>query len=68
MNVKHYKKQSIVSISEKELLNELSIKNWRYMSKDKIAAFVNSLPRLDPEVAKAAICQFPHFQILELRS
>lgn len=37
MNIKHYKKQSIVPIYEKELLNELGIKNWRYMSKDKIA-------------------------------
>lgn len=31
------------------------------MSKDKLTTFISSLPYLDPEVAKAAINQFPNF-------
>lgn len=48
-------------ISEKQLLKKLNIPDWRHMSKDKLTTFVSSLPYLDPEVAKAAINQFPNF-------
>lgn len=51
----------IKRISEKQLLKKLNIPDWRHMSKDKLTTFISSLPYLDPEVAKAAINQFPNF-------
>lgn len=48
-------------ISEQRVLNELNIEDWRHLSKDKIMAFASELPYMDPEVAKAAIAQFPKF-------
>lgn len=52
------------NVSEKWLLKKMDIPDWRHMSKDKITTFVSSLPYLDPEVAKAAIDQFPNFASL----
>lgn len=49
------------SLSEQRLLKKLDIPDWRHMSKDKLIAFANSMSDLDPEVAKAAIAQFPEF-------
>ena len=51
-------------ISEKKMLKKLNIPNWRYMTKDKLLTFVSSLPHMNPEVAKAAIDQFPNFSNL----
>lgn len=48
-------------ITEQQLLNELNIPDWRHMSKDKLIEFASSMQNLDPEVAKAAISQFPKF-------
>lgn len=47
--------------SEQDVLNELNIPDWRHMSKDKIMAFASQIPNMSPEVAKAAIAQFPEF-------
>lgn len=48
-------------ISETELLQKLDIPDWRHMSKEKVITFVSSMAYLDPEVAKKAMEQFPHF-------
>lgn len=48
-------------MTEQQLLKELDIPDWRHMSKDKLIAFANNMSELDPEVAKAAIAQFPKF-------
>ena len=42
----------------------LKIDTWRNMSKDKFIQFVSNLDRMDPEVAKKAIEQFPNFSRL----
>ena len=48
-------------LSEQDLLQKLNIPDWRHMTKDKIVSFASSMPYLNPEVAKAAISQFPQF-------
>lgn len=48
-------------VTEQQLLHELNIPDWRHMSKDKLITFANNMQNLDPEVAKAAIAQFPKF-------
>lgn len=50
-----------LTMTEQQLLKELDIPDWRHMSKDKLIAFANNMAELDPEVAKAAIAQFPKF-------
>ena len=48
-------------MTEKQLLKKLDIPDWRHLSKDKIAVFANDFYKLDPEVAKAILAQFPKF-------
>lgn len=50
------------SLSEKKVLKKLGIENFRHMTKDKIVEFASMLPKMDPEVAKAALAQFPEFK------
>ena len=49
------------TISEKKVLKKLGIKDFRHMTKDKLVQFASMLPKMDPEVAKAALSQFPSF-------
>lgn len=49
---------------ELRILKKLDIPDFRHMTKDKLMTFVSSLNRMDPEVAKAAIQQFPNFSTL----
>ena len=49
------------SLTEKKVLKKLGIPDFRHMSKDKVVSFVSMLPRMDPEVAKKALEQFPEF-------
>ena len=49
-------------LSEKKALKKLGIPDFRHMTKDKLVQFVSMLPKMDPEVAKAAIGQFPNFK------
>lgn len=49
------------TLTEQQLLQQLNIPDWRHMSKDKLITFANNMQNLDPEVAKAAIAQFPKF-------
>lgn len=48
-------------ISEEKMLKTLDIPDWRYMTKEKVLEFASQMYRLDPEVAKHAINQFPNF-------
>lgn len=52
--------------SEQQVLDALQIPDWRHMSKDKIMGFASQLPYMSPEVAKAALAQFPEFSNLSV--
>ena len=52
------------SPKEKRVLKKLGIKDFRYMTKDKIVQFASMLPKMSPEVAKTALKQFPDFVVL----
>lgn len=47
--------------SEADVLKALDIPDFRHMSKDKVMSFCGMVDKMDPEVAKAAIAQFPEF-------
>lgn len=49
------------SLTEQKVLKKLGIPDFRHMTKEKIVAFATMLPRMDPEVAKKALEQFPEF-------
>lgn len=49
------------TLSEQQVLNWLDIPDFRHMSKDKIVKFASMLPRMNPEVAKAALAQIPEY-------
>ena len=49
-------------LSEKKVLKQLGIPDFRHMTKDKVVQFASMLHRMDPEVAKEAIDQFPEFK------
>ena len=48
-------------MTEKQLLKKLDIPDWRHLSKDKVAVLANDFCKLDPEVAKSILAQFPKF-------
>lgn len=48
-------------LNEQKVLDKLGIEDFRHLSKDKVVEFVSLIPEMDPEVAKAAINQFPEF-------
>lgn len=52
------------TLSEKKVLRKLGIKDFRHMTKEKVVKFASMLPYMDPEVAKAALEQFPAFKDL----
>ena len=49
------------TLTEQIVLKKLGIPDFRHMTKDKIVQFASVLPRMDPEVAKKALEQFPEF-------
>ena len=49
------------SLTEQKVLKKLRLPDFRHMTKDKIVAFATMLPKMDPEVAKKALEQFPEF-------
>ena len=49
------------TLTERKVLKKLDIPDFRHMTKDKVVGFVSMLPRMDPEVAKKALEQFPEF-------
>lgn len=49
------------TLAEKQVLKKLNIPDFRHLSKDNVVAFASMLDRMDPEVAKKALEQFPDF-------
>lgn len=48
-------------MNEQKVLDKLGIEDFRHLTKDKVVEFISLIPEMDPEVAKAAIDQFPEF-------
>lgn len=47
--------------TELQVLKKLDIPDFRHLTKDKVIAFASMIPKMDPEVAKKALEQFPNF-------
>lgn len=47
--------------NEIQVLKKLDIPDFRHLTKDKVMAFATMIPRMNPEVAKKALEQFPNF-------
>lgn len=47
--------------TERQVLKKLDIPDFRHLTKNKVIAFATMVPRMDPEVAKKALEQFPNF-------
>ena len=52
-------------ITKKQMLKEMKIPNFNYMTIDKMLAFANNIPYMDREVALKALSEFPDFIELE---
>lgn len=48
-------------LTEQKVLHKLGITDFRHLTKDKVMEMASMLDRMDPEVAKKAIEQFPDF-------
>ncbi|MFD1850775.1 hypothetical protein [Oceanobacillus bengalensis] len=53
-------------LTEQEVLQQLNIPDFRYITKDKVMTFATMLQNMDPEVAKKALEQFPEFAKMTL--
>ena len=49
------------TLTEQQVLKKLKITDFRHLTKDKVVAMASMLDRMDPEVAKKALEQFPNF-------
>ena len=49
------------TLTEQRVLKKLGIPDFRHMTKAKVVKFASMLPKMDPEVAKKALEQFPEF-------
>lgn len=47
--------------TETQVLKKLDIPDFRHLTKDKVIEFATMVPRMNPEVAKKALEQFPDF-------
>lgn len=48
-------------LTEQKVLKKLGIEDFRHLTKDKVITMASLLDKMDPEVAKKAIEQFPNF-------
>ena len=55
------KKKATGFMMEKEVLSALDISDFRHITKDKIMEFTTLIPKMEQEVVKTALNQFPHF-------
>lgn len=53
-------------LTEREVLQQLNIPDFRHITKDKIMTFASMLQNMEPEVAKKALEQFPEFAKMAL--
>lgn len=51
-------------LNEKQVLKKLDIPDFRHMTKEKIIRFASLMPKMEAEVAKKALEQFPEFTSL----
>ena len=49
------------TLTEQKVLHKLGIEDFRHITKDKVLVMATMLDKIDPEVAKKAIEQFPEF-------
>jgi len=49
------------SLTEQKVLDKLEIEDFRHLTKDKVITMASMLDRMDPDVAKKALDQFPQF-------
>lgn len=49
------------TLTEEKVLKKLQINNFRELTKDKIITMASMLDKMDPEIAKKVIEQFPEF-------
>ncbi|MEG1411211.1 MAG: hypothetical protein RSD36_15345 [Terrisporobacter sp.] len=47
--------------TEQKVLKKLNIEDFRHLTKDKVITMASMLDKMDPEVAKKALEQFPQF-------
>ncbi|MCM1532876.1 MAG: hypothetical protein NC114_11505 [Ruminococcus flavefaciens] len=47
--------------TEVQVLKKLDIPDFRHLTKEKVIAFATMVPKMNPEVAKKALEQFPDF-------
>ena len=48
-------------LTERQVLNKLDIPDFRHLTKEKVMSMATMLDKMDPEVAKKALEQFPEF-------
>lgn len=48
-------------LTEQKVLKKLGIENFNYLTKDKVIAMASIIDKMEPEVAKKALEQFPEF-------
>ena len=48
-------------LTEDKILKKLDIPDFQHITPDKLARFTSMIPKMDPEVAKKALEQFPEF-------
>lgn len=48
-------------LTEQKVLKKLNIEDFRHLTKDKVITMASMLDKMDPEVAKKALEQFPEF-------
>lgn len=53
-------------LTEQEVLQQLNIPDFRYVTKDKLITFASMLQNMEPEVAEKALDQFPEFAKMTL--
>ncbi len=49
------------TLTEQKVLKKLGIDDFRHLTKDKVIIMASILDKMDPEVAKKALDQFPDF-------
>lgn len=54
------------SYTELQVLKKLNIPDFRHLTKDKVIAFASMIPKMNPDVAKKALEQFPNFATTSL--
>ncbi len=48
-------------MNDKKVLEQLGIKDFRHITREKVVTMASTLDKLDPEIAKKALEQFPEF-------